>query len=499
MALPFILGLAVGAGAIIAFNNKDKLKNKTAGLLDKSKDFAEDTFEKTKKNVSELKDKLCTKKEALQELKGLQDEIFEVQKNTGNLSEKEIFDFVKIKQIEQIELLITKLKEVASVTGRDVTPEIKKLDDAIRTISFEGFEIKGVEKIGSTLERDIAKYTNQIPAIKVSVPVEPKPEAEINNFDDLLDKILTDILGDIDGGKAKEFLIGAATLVGEFGNILNEATDIQLSNIDKQLDKLSERRENLQDELSRELELQEKGLANNVGNKQAEVDGLLAEEARLMAEKEKIQKEAQKRQLISDTIAQGQSLITSSINIIKGFSNIPIVGLPLGIAAVGALLAFFAKTKVEAFKATKLYSGAERISDHFGYGERHGDTDLPGRGSGYRLINERTGKPTNVIISGKEMLLPESVSLPNSEFFHSLRNGVYNGVDLNAAMGFYLNYKGKVHRATQNTVIVAQNTPQSKQKARVAIPHTMKNGRKGVIITTIKDDWTDGKFIEFDL
>jgi hypothetical protein len=203
--------------------------------------------------------------------------------------------------------------------------------------------------------------------------------------------------------------------------------------------------------------------------------------------------------LISDTIAQGQSLITSSINIIKGFSNIPIVGLPLGIAAVGALLAFFAKTKVEAFKATKLYSGAERISDHFGYGERHGDTDLPGRGSGYRLINERTGKPTNVIISGKEMLLPESVSLPNSEFFHSLRNGVYNGVDLNAAMGFYLNYKGKVHRATQNTVIVAQNTPQSKQKARVAIPHTMKNGRKGVIITTIKDDWTDGKFIEFDL
>jgi hypothetical protein len=97
------------------------------------------------------------------------------------------------------------------------------------------------------------------------------------------------------------------------------------------------------------------------------------------------------------------------------------------------------------------------------------------------------------------MLLPESVSLPNSEFFHSLRNGVYNGVDLNAAMGFYLNYKGKVHRATQNTVIVAQNTPQSKQKARVAIPHTMKNGRKGVIITTIKDDWTDGKFIEFDL
>lgn len=284
---------------------------------------------------------------------------------------------------------------------------------------------------------------------------------------------MDEIFGDVDGEKAKEFLKGAATLVGEFGNILNEATDIQLSNIDKQLDKLSERRETLQDELSRELELQEKGLANNVGNKQAEVDGSLAEEARLTAEKEKIQKEAQKRQLIADTASQAQSLITASIGIIKGFAQaIPIFGLPLGIAAVGALFVFFAKTKVEAFKATKLYSGAERISDHFGYGERHGDTDLPGRGSGYRLINERTGKPTNVIISGKEMRLPELVSLPNTEFFHSLRNGVYNGVDLNAAMGFYFELQGKVHKATQNTVIVSQNQPQSKQKARVAIPHT---------------------------
>lgn len=438
-------------------------------------------------------------KEALQELKGLQDEIFEVQKNTGNLSEKEIFDFVKIKQIEQIELLITKLKEVANVTGKDVTPEIKKLDDAIRTISLEGFEIKGVEKIGNILDRDIAKNINQIPAIKLKVPVEPEPEAEINNFDDLLDKILTDILGDIDGGKAKEFLAGAATLVGEFGNILNEATDIQLSNIDKQLDQLSKRREKLQDDLAKELEYQEKNIANNVGDKQKEVDSILAEEERLMKEREKIQKEAQKRQLISDTIAQTQSLITSSINIIKGFSNIPFVGLPLGIAAVGALLAFFAKTKVDAFKATKLYTGTDKISDHFGYGDRHGDTDLPGRGSGYRLINERTGKPTNVIISGKEMMLPEDVSLPNTEFFHSLKNGMYKGVDLNAAMGFYLNYKGKANRAHQSTVIQHQSKPQAKERARVAIPHTMKNGKKGMIITTIKADWTDGKFIEFDL
>ena len=48
MALPFILGLAVGAGAVIAFNNKDKLKEKSSQLLEKSKDLANQTIEKTK-------------------------------------------------------------------------------------------------------------------------------------------------------------------------------------------------------------------------------------------------------------------------------------------------------------------------------------------------------------------------------------------------------------------------------------------------------------------
>ena len=48
MALPFVLGLAIGAGAVIAFNNKDKLKEKSSQFLEKSKDFANQTIEKTK-------------------------------------------------------------------------------------------------------------------------------------------------------------------------------------------------------------------------------------------------------------------------------------------------------------------------------------------------------------------------------------------------------------------------------------------------------------------
>ena len=57
MALPFVLGLAVGAVAVIAFNKSDKLKEKTTKLI-----------EKTKENVEEIKKNICTKKEKSDDL-----------------------------------------------------------------------------------------------------------------------------------------------------------------------------------------------------------------------------------------------------------------------------------------------------------------------------------------------------------------------------------------------------------------------------------------------
>ena len=69
MALPFILGLAVGAGAVIAFKNRDNLKEKTSKLFEKSKDFANTTLEKTKENVNEIKETICATKECIEKKK----------------------------------------------------------------------------------------------------------------------------------------------------------------------------------------------------------------------------------------------------------------------------------------------------------------------------------------------------------------------------------------------------------------------------------------------
>lgn len=56
MALPFIAGVAVGSLAIVAFNNKDKIKNKLSKGFEKGKEAAQDLKEYAQEK---LKHKSC--------------------------------------------------------------------------------------------------------------------------------------------------------------------------------------------------------------------------------------------------------------------------------------------------------------------------------------------------------------------------------------------------------------------------------------------------------
>lgn len=195
-------------------------------------------------------------------------------------------------------------------------------------------------------------------------------------------------------------------------------TDAFLSGIDLQIQKLDEliatRDENiskLEQDLEREEELNDKGLANNLESieRQIEQERVLREQA--LKERQELQQKAQIAQIALDTVAQAENLVTASTQIFKAFSGIPFVGVPLAIAAIGAMFAAFAKVKVDAINATKLYTGAERIGDYTGYVDRGGASDKPGRGSrGYRMVDIATGKPTQAIVGGNEMLLSEDLT-----------------------------------------------------------------------------------------
>lgn len=464
-------------------------------------------------------------KEGQDKLKQLTGELFEFAQAYNLISGKEAFEFAKEQQISKLMEMRKELQSIATLftdekTTNRIAQEIKVIDAALLALSqreyFEGI-VEQLPTVFEQAEKELAFWGKDLKLAygfalkgaipKIDPPQLPAPEFGndffdgIENFQDLYEATLRELFGGKTANIIQGSLAGLGEFVNQWGGILDEATDIAIGNIDKQLDRISENRETLENELDRELELREKGLANNVDSKKSEVDALLAEEARLNAEKEKLQREAQRRQLIVETASQTQALITSAINIFKGFSLIPVVGQALGVAAVAALFGFFAKTKIDAFNATRLYEGADSIQDHFGFGDYYGDTDLPGKGSGYRLVNERTGRRTNVIISGKEMLLPERVSIPNREFFSNMRNGYYDGIDLNEAVLFYTQYKDFDKKSGGNVfnIIATQQSAPKQENQRQYIPFKTKDGRHRAILKTIKPDDKDGSMIEFDV
>ncbi len=428
-----------------------------------------------------------------------------------------------VKDLELADALINKIKgelrqvEPLQPIGKSASTEIKNLENEIERLKQIAVDFnvdtskaqKNIqEKIKKILEQPLK--SNQAP-VKIDLPitVNPVPEQEgfsifaaiedyLSDVDDakeLLNKALKDIFGDEGGKAASQFLNSLNTGFQAYSSILQESLGLQIEANNELIKQREDQRKKLEDELDYELELQKEGLANNVGTKQEEINSLLAEEERYQKENEELKKKAARNQLIADTIQQSASLITASINIIKGFSNIPIVGLPLGIAAVGALLAFFAKTKAQAFAATKLHTGAKRIDDHFGFVDRYGDTDLHG-GQGYKVVNARTGRDTNVRISGKEMLLKERESLLHEGFLTKFSRGYYNNIDLEALADHY----GEMNTRTNSTVVqqTIVNAPK-KQPLKQWVTFTDKQGKTRAKLLMIDESMGVGSEIRFDL
>lgn len=428
-----------------------------------------------------------------------------------------------VKDLELAEALINKIKgelrqvEPLQPIGKSASTDIKNLENEIErlkqfAVDFNVDTSKAQKQLQDKIKEILANplKSNQEP-VKIDLPitVNPVPEQEgfsifaaiedyLSDVDDakeLLNKALKDIFGDEGGKAAGEFLNALNSGFNAYSGILQESLGLQIEANNELIKQREDQRKRLEDELNYELELQKEGLANNVGTKQQEINSLLAEEERYQKENEELKKKAARNQLIADTIQQSVSLVTASINIIKGFSNIPFVGLPLGIAAVGALLAFFAKTKAQAFAATKLHTGASRIDDHFGYVDRFGDTDLNG-GQGYKVVNARTGRDTNVRISGKEMLLKQRESMLHEGFLSKFSKGYYNNIDLETLADHYGHMQHTTSKSVVNNTIINQ-PKQTKQKQWVTA--TARDGKTIAMVMDSPDGLASGSKVYFDL
>jgi hypothetical protein len=145
-------------------------------------------------------------------------------------------------------------------------------------------------------------------------------------------------------------------------SFLNDITDMKINAKKESIRILEEQIQESESAYNKELALQEAGYANNVDAKKAELDALQAEREKEKQQLEDAQKQKaaiQKAQLLTDSISQISNMITASTQIFTAFASIPFVGIPLAIAAIGAMFAAFAGAKAKAWQSIEAGNHAE--------------------------------------------------------------------------------------------------------------------------------------------
>jgi hypothetical protein len=99
--------------------------------------------------------------------------------------------------------------------------------------------------------------------------------------------------------------------------------------------------------LDQKIELNKLGFASNVEGKQKEIAELEKQRAKALAD----QRKAQKAQILLDSGLQAANLVTAGSNLFKTFSAIPVVGVPLAIAAIAAMTGAFIASKAKELQA----------------------------------------------------------------------------------------------------------------------------------------------------
>jgi tape measure domain-containing protein len=134
-----------------------------------------------------------------------------------------------------------------------------------------------------------------------------------------------------------------------------------------------ERIRNIENILQREEDLEKQGFANNADLRRQELEAAKKDRDKALED----QRKAQRVQILADSAVQASSLITATANFFKSNSNLGPIGIGLAIASIAAMFGLFAKSKIDALKATsvKARTGARGMVGDDGVivGPSHGE------------------------------------------------------------------------------------------------------------------------------
>lgn len=242
--------------------------------------------------------------------------------------------------------------------------------DAQKT-QLRGAEIEYKEGLLELWQKDATKTTWEIERLRNEIALlkkEASDEGEMSWFEKLQKK-----LGDIFGKRGlKDLSKGLQQTVSyvmeQFQTLAQARVDLANTMVEQSQRELDATKSTLDQEIAARAN----GYANNVALAQQEY----LEKQRINEQALAEQQAAVEAQERLNTIMQVTSLITASAQVFSSFSGIPIVGIPLAIAAIATMFGAFAAAKVQANQlAAKTYGegGTELLSG----GSHQSGRDIP--------------------------------------------------------------------------------------------------------------------------
>lgn len=196
----------------------------------------------------------------------------------------------------------------------------------------------------------------------------------------------------------------------DFANAVNEALSLSMQYMDEWMDKRIEmaevavqaaqkETESAKTALDYEMQARANGYANNVELARKEYEQKLQMERQAIAERKRLEK----IQEGINTAQQIGALVTATANLWSGYSEIPIVGPALAIAATALMWGSFFAAKIQAAQLANTETHGEGMAEYINYGgshASHNDVDFGHTKDGRRRRVER-GEVVGVVRKDK--------------------------------------------------------------------------------------------------
>jgi hypothetical protein len=241
---------------------------------------------------------------------------------------------------------------------------------------LEGDNSKEAELTRAQLKALIAGLEKDIDALQTKIKSKPLQWSDIFN-----------VQGSEEAIQAfnQQMNVVAQNVVNITGQIIASAKqgiDAQIQANKRYISSLDERIKATEDAIERENELNKAGIANNLRERQTELELLKQQKQQALQEEKKLQAERarlERLQIIADAATQASSLAVATANLLKQYSNIPFVGIAIAAGAIASMISLFLSTKAKLQAATqpKTFGKGGRLPGGLIKGKSHSEGGVP--------------------------------------------------------------------------------------------------------------------------